>query len=43
MTGEPKRPAWAGWVFLIWAAIVLAVYVRQLLDNAAQLGIRLTP
>jgi hypothetical protein len=37
----PKRPAWVGWAFLGWAVVVLAVYLRQLAENASALGLRL--
>lgn len=43
LTGKTPRWAWGGWVFLAWTAIVLIVYVRQLLANAALLGVRLVP
>ncbi len=40
---KANPPRWMGWAFLIWTAIVLAVYIRQLLEQAASLGIRLAP
>jgi hypothetical protein len=27
-----------GWAFLLWTAVVLGVYARQLLENAAEMG-----
>ncbi len=41
MSDKPKRPAWMGWAFLLWTVIVLAVYIRQLVENANAMGLRL--
>jgi hypothetical protein len=37
---RPKS-GWAGWLFLVWTALVLGVYARQLLEQAAALGFKL--